>query len=191
MQHVLKDKVIAFIGDSTFFHAGLPGLVNAVHNKHNFTLIILDNSVTAMTGQQLNPNSDFGPNPVEKLDIETVVRAIGVKKVSIINAFDPKNNVDVIKDALEYNGVSVIISKGPCALYNDRKKRKRGEPIIPNKVDENICKTIYACIRDFYCPAIELNMDTMQSKIIQDLCDGCMACAKLCPISAIKSTRGE
>lgn len=191
MQHVLEENVISMIGDSTLFHAGLPGLVNAVHNKHDLTIIVLDNSVTAMTGQQPNPASDFGPDPVSEIDIEKVVKGIGVEKVEKIPAFEPKENVDNIEEAVEYDGVSVVISEGPCALYHDRLKRKRGEPIIPNEVDDETCRSIYACVEDFYCPAIELDMETMESEIQKDLCDGCMVCAKLCPIDAIESTGGE
>jgi indolepyruvate ferredoxin oxidoreductase alpha subunit len=191
MQHVLNDKIISFLGDSTFFHAALPGIVNAVHNKHNYTVIILDNSVTAMTGQQPNPGSDFGANEVQEIDIESVVRGIGVKNVLVIDAFEPKPNVSLIKEAIEQKGISVIISKGPCALWNDRKRRRNRIPIIPNKVDKETCKTIYACIRDFYCPAIQIDEETKQSVIQEDLCNGCMNCAKLCPISAIKTTGDE
>jgi indolepyruvate ferredoxin oxidoreductase alpha subunit len=190
MQHVVNDRVVALIGDSTFFHAGLPALVNAIHNGHNYTLFILDNSVTAMTGQQPNPGSDFGPNKVAEVDIEAVVRGIGVKNVTKINAFDPKPNVEAMKKAIAGEGVNVVISVGPCALYNDRKKRAAKTPIIPNKVGKETCKTIYACVRDFYCPAIQLDMETRQTMIQQDLCNGCMVCAKLCPVSAISSTGG-
>ncbi|MGM0405812.1 MAG: indolepyruvate ferredoxin oxidoreductase subunit alpha [Thermoplasmatota archaeon] len=191
MQHVLNEKVIAMIGDSTLFHAGLPGLVNAVHNQHDMTLIVLDNSVTAMTGQQPNPGSDFGPDEVTEIDIEAVVKSLGVKKVKKINSFQPQDNVDDIADMIEYEGVSVIISEGPCALYHDRKKRKQGEPIIPNRVDDDTCRSIYKCVSDFYCPAIELDMDSLHTEIKKDLCDGCMVCGKLCPIDAIESTGGE
>ncbi|MEF8835424.1 MAG: indolepyruvate ferredoxin oxidoreductase subunit alpha [Candidatus Thermoplasmatota archaeon] len=191
MQHVLEDDVIAMIGDSTLFHAGLPGLVNAVHNQHNFTLIILDNSVTAMTGQQPNPGSDFGPDPVSEIDIEKVVKGIGVEEVRKIDAFSPKESVDDIEEAIEYDGVSVVISEGPCALYHDRLKRKRGEPIVPNRIDEETCRSIYACIEDFYCPAIEIDEESGKSEIHYDLCDGCMVCGKLCPVDAMESTRGD
>jgi len=190
MQHVLQDRVISFLGDSTFFHAAIPGIINAVHNKHNYTVIILDNSVTAMTGQQPNPGSEFGPNDVVELDIEAVLRGIGVRNVVNIDAFDPKPAVNVIKEALEKTGVSAVISKGPCALYNDRLKRRARNPIIPNTVSEENCKTIYACIRDFYCPAIQLDNETKQTEILDDLCNGCMNCARLCPVSAILSTGG-
>jgi indolepyruvate ferredoxin oxidoreductase alpha subunit len=191
MQHVLSDSIITLVGDSTLFHAGLPALVNAVHNNHNYTLVILDNSVTAMTGQQPNPGSDFGPNKVKEIDIESVVKGIGVQNITTINAFDPKPNIDSMKKIIAEEGVKVIISKGPCALWNDRKKRAAGTPIIPNLVSKEACKTIYACVRDFYCPAIQLDMDTGQTEIQIDTCNGCMVCAKLCPVSAISSTGGK
>jgi indolepyruvate ferredoxin oxidoreductase alpha subunit len=190
MQHVLNDKIISFLGDSTFFHAALPGIVNAIHNKHDYTVIILDNSVTAMTGQQPNPGSDFGAAPVEELNIEAVLRGLGVKNITVIDAFDPKPNVEEIKKGIEQPGFSAIISVGPCALYNDRKRRRNREPIIPNQVSEEECKTIYACIRDFYCPAIQLDMDSRQANIQQDLCNGCGNCARLCPRTAIQTTGG-
>jgi indolepyruvate ferredoxin oxidoreductase alpha subunit len=190
MQHVLEDRVISFIGDSTFFHASLPGIVNAVHNQHDYTVIILDNNVTAMTGQQPNPGSEFGPNEVVEVDIEAVLRGIGVRNVVSIDAFNPKPAVEVIKEALNKPGISAIISKGPCALHSDRLKRRSGSPIIPNIVNEEACQSIYACIRDFYCPAICVDIGTEQSVILDDLCNGCMNCARLCPVSAISSIGG-
>ena len=190
MQHVLNDRVISFLGDSTFFHAALPGIVNAVHNNHDYTLIILDNKVTAMTGQQPNPGSDFGAAPVSKIDIEAVLKGLGVNNITKISAFDPQPNVETIKEAINSPGFNAIISVGPCALYNDRKKRQERVPIVPNGVNEEACKTIYACVRDFYCPAIQLNMETRQAEILEDLCNGCGNCSRLCPRKAIASTGG-
>jgi len=191
MQHVLEDRVVSFLGDSTFFHAAIPGIINAVHNRHDYTVVILDNSVTAMTGQQPNPGSDFGARPVDEIDIESVLRGIGVSNITAIDSFNPKENVDKIKEAMKKPGVRAIISEGPCALYNDRLKRHNRIPIIPNQVSEEECKTIYACIRDFYCPAIKLDTDTRQANILRDLCNGCGNCAQLCPRSAIHSIGGE
>jgi indolepyruvate ferredoxin oxidoreductase alpha subunit len=190
MQHVLNDKIVSFLGDSTFFHAAIPGIINAVHNRHNYTVVILDNSVTAMTGQQPNPGSDFGPNEVVEIDIEAVLRGIGVKNIITIDAFDPKPNVNTVKKALDEPGVTAIVSKGPCALYSDRIKRRERIQITPNQVDEEICRSIYACIRDFYCPAIEVDTSSQKSIILNDLCNGCMNCAKLCPVNAIHTTGG-
>ncbi|MBN2335723.1 indolepyruvate ferredoxin oxidoreductase subunit alpha [Candidatus Bathyarchaeota archaeon] len=191
MQHILEDRVISFLGDSTFFHAALPGIVNAVHNRHDYTVFILDNSVTAMTGQQPNPGSDWGARDVVELDIEAVVRGIGVKNVTVINAFDPKPNVEKIKEAIMKPGVSVVISKGPCALYNDRVKRRNRVPITPNEVNTEECKTVYACIREFYCPAISVDQKTRQASIDVAQCNGCGNCGRLCPRTAIHTTGGD
>jgi indolepyruvate ferredoxin oxidoreductase alpha subunit len=188
MQHVLEDNVVSFLGDSTFFHAAIPGIINAIHNRHDYTVVILDNSVTAMTGQQPNPGSDFGAAPVDEIDIESVLRGIGVRNITLVDAFNPQENIEKIKEAMKEPGVKAIISEGPCALYNDRLKRRNRIPIIPNLVSEEECKTIYACIRDFYCPAIKLDTDTRQANILRDICNGCGNCARLCPRSAIHGT---
>ncbi len=190
MQHVLNDRVVSFLGDSTFFHAALPGIVNAIHNRHDYTVIILDNKVTAMTGQQPNPGSDFGAAPVDVIDIEAVLRGIGVKNITVVEAFDPQPNVEEIKKAIEAPGFNAVISKGPCALYSDRNKRRARIPIIPNEVEMETCKTVYACVRDFYCPAIQIGMESRQAEIQLDLCNGCGNCGRLCPRSAIVSTGG-
>ena len=190
MQHVLNDRVISFLGDSTFFHAALPGIVNAIHNNHDYTVIILDNQVTAMTGQQPNPGSDFGAAPVTEIDIEAVLRGLGVKNITTISAFDPQPNVETIKEVINMPGFNVIISVGPCALYNDRKKRQERVSIVPNRVNEDVCKTVYACVRDFFCPAIQIDMETGQAEILDDLCNGCGNCGRLCPRAAIVSTGG-
>lgn len=190
MQHVLNDRIVSFLGDSTLFHAALPGIVNAIHNNHDYTVIVLDNKVTAMTGQQPNPGSDFGAAPVTEIDIEGVLKGLGVQNITKISAFDPQPNVETIKNVINEPGFNAIISFGPCALYNDRKKRQARTPIIPNKVDEETCKTVYACVRDFYCPAIQLNMETRQAEILQDQCNGCGNCGRLCPRTAIATTGG-
>ena len=191
MQYALEDKIVSFLGDSTFFHAAIPGIINAVHNRHDYTVVILDNSVTAMTGQQPNPGSDFGAASVDEIDIPSVLKGIGVKNITVLDAFSPKANVKQIKDAMKQPGVKAIVSIGPCALYSDRLKRRKKIPIIPNKISEEECKTIYACIRDFYCPAIQLNTVTRQANIQLELCNGCGNCTQLCPRSAVHTTGGD
>ena len=191
MQYALEDKVVSFLGDSTFFHAAIPGIINAVHNRHDYTVVILDNGVTAMTGQQPNPGSDFGAASVDEIDIPSVLKGIGVKNITVIDAFSPKGNVKQIEDAIKQPGIKAIVSIGSCALYSDRLKRRKQIPIIPNRISKEECKTIYACIRDFYCPAIQLNTSTRQANIQLELCNGCGNCAQLCPRSAIYTTGGE
>jgi indolepyruvate ferredoxin oxidoreductase alpha subunit len=188
MSQVLEDNVVSMIGDSTFFHAGLPGLVNAVYHNLNFTLIILDNEVTAMTGQQTHPSTpeDHGmPEGKHRVILENVCKGIGVEHLSIMDSYDVKNNIKIIKEALDYNGPSVVISRRSCALHGDRIKRRTGVPIIQNKVDKSSCKKPHACIRDFHCPAIKFDADDRASHIQVEICDGCGVCARICPFGVI------
>ncbi|MFW9951481.1 MAG: thiamine pyrophosphate-dependent enzyme [Candidatus Thorarchaeota archaeon] len=191
-----EEKVISVIGDSTFFHAGLPGIINICNNEENIAVIILDNSVTAMTGQQPNPGTGYGPGniPKSKIRIEEVLKGVGFKKIYINDCFDAKNSIQSFKEALEQKGPVVIISRGPCALWNDRNKRKRGEKIQPFFVDSQICRKCHTCMRDFYCPAISMEEKESEyidekgkvwkgfsSHISSELCDGCGVCSILCP----------
>jgi indolepyruvate ferredoxin oxidoreductase alpha subunit len=187
LSHAIEERVVAAVGDSTFYHAAIPALIDAVHNGNKFTLLILDNSVTAMTGQQSNPSTDFtaGWKQGKKVSIENICRAIGVEFLEIVDSYDVKNNVEVFRKALDYDGLSVVISRRECALYGDRNKRRRGEPIVPFYVDKSICKKPYMCLRTFYCPAYDIDED-QQPRISQDLCDGCSVCSKLCPFQSIK-----
>ncbi|MHA1499485.1 MAG: thiamine pyrophosphate-dependent enzyme [Promethearchaeota archaeon] len=191
-----EEKVISIIGDSTFFHAGLPGMINVRNNNENVMIIVLDNSVTAMTGQQPNPGTGYGPSgvPKHKILIENVLKGMGFENLVISDCFDAKNNIPAFKKALEEPGPSVIISRGPCALWNDRNKRRRGEKIQPFFVDNEICRKCHTCMRDFYCPAI--SMETAETEYVDEngktwkgysshisteLCDGCGVCSIICP----------
>ncbi len=190
LQHCVEEPVVAMIGDSTFLHAGLPGLVNAVHQRARLKLIILDNSVTAMTGQQHNPASphEDGEEREQRIDLEALLRGLGVGDITVIDPYDIKNTPAQIKEALGRPGLGVVISRRECALYGDRSKRRRGVPIAPNAVEKSVCKRIYACVRDFHCPAISLDEEG-QASISRELCDGCMMCARICPVTAIKPAR--
>jgi indolepyruvate ferredoxin oxidoreductase alpha subunit len=189
LSHVIEERVVAVVGDSTFFHASIPALVNAVHNGNKFTLLILDNSVTAMTGQQFNPSTEFtaGGRQGKKVSIENICKALGVDFVEVVDSYDVKNNVEVFRKALDYDGLAVVVSRRECALYGDRNKRRRGEKIVPFYVDKEICKRPYVCLRTFYCPAYELDED-QQPRISRELCDGCSVCSQLCPVQSIKRT---
>jgi len=191
-----EEKVISIIGDSTFFHAGLPGMVNICNNDEDVIVVVLDNSVTAMTGQQPNPGTGYGPAgvPKNKIQIESVLKGIGFNNIVINDCFDAKNCIPAFKKALEEKGPTVIISRGPCALWNDRNKRKRGEKIQPFYVDNTICRKCHTCMRDFYCPAISMESNISEftdnngklwkghsSHISQELCDECGVCSIICP----------
>jgi indolepyruvate ferredoxin oxidoreductase alpha subunit len=187
LSHIIEERVVAVVGDSTFFHAGIPALVNAVHNENKFTLLILDNSVTAMTGQQFNPSTEFiaGKRQGKRVSIENICKAIGVEFVEVVDSYDARGNVEVFRKALDFNGLAVVISRRECALYGDRNKRRRGEKIVPFYVDKNVCKRPYVCLRTFYCPAYELDED-QQPRISRELCDGCSVCSRLCPLHSVK-----
>jgi indolepyruvate ferredoxin oxidoreductase alpha subunit len=193
MQYAVKEKVVAMIGDSTFWHAGLPGLVNAIHHGDDFTLILLDNSVTAMTGQQYNPGSDktAGERAAKPLVLENVIRAMGVEDVTIVDPYDVKKASAGMKEALSRKGPNVIISRRACALYADRQRRRRGEAIGSNRVDKDACKKPYACIRQFYCPAISIDDKDRKASITKELCDRCDVCAKVCPFGSIRERGAE
>jgi indolepyruvate ferredoxin oxidoreductase alpha subunit len=187
VSHVIEERAVAVVGDSTFFHAAIPALVNAVHNGNKFTLLVLDNSVTAMTGQQYNPSTEFtaGGRQGKKISIEGICKAIGVELVEVVDSYDVKNNVEVFRKALDYDGLAVVVCRRECALYGDRNKRRRGEKIVPFYVDKDMCKRPYVCLRTFYCPAYELDEDR-QPRISPELCDGCSVCSRLCPIKSVK-----
>ena len=191
VQHSAQERAIVALGDSTFFHAALPGVVNAVHNQDDMTLIILHNSVTAMTGQQTHPAHPHraGGMPGEQLDIGKVLEGLGVGKVVHIDSYaDVKANVKACKEALDHQGVSAIISHGECALYHFRNYRHAGGKLVPFFVNKEICRKAYTCIRDFMCPAISIDPADGKARIAPELCVGCGVCAQLCGWKAIKST---
>ncbi len=179
---VTDKKVISFIGDSTFFHSGIPGLINAVFNNHNFTLVILDNGITAMTGHQHHPGVDMKALNMEgyaHVSIEEIVRAVGVPHVSIIRPYRVKKSIESIKEALNFKGVSVVISKEACTLFAKALKKPRGRSFF---VSEK-CKNHRNCINELACPAFFIEDNRV--KIDPVLCSGCTVCAQICPEHAI------
>jgi indolepyruvate ferredoxin oxidoreductase, alpha subunit len=185
---VTDKKVIALIGDSTFFHSGIPGLINAVFNNHDFTLVILDNRTTAMTGHQPNPGVDMnelnfeGYNPVS---IEKLVSAMGVGHVSVIRPYNLKKSISAIREAIEYKGVSVIIAKEKCTLYAKSLKQLKGRSFyVTDK-----CKNHRDCINELACPAFFIQDEKV--KINPSLCVGCAVCAQVCPENAILPIKKE
>lgn len=169
-------KAIAFIGDSTFFHTGIPGIINAVYNNTDITIVILDNSTTAMTGHQ--PHPGIGKTMMNsissKVDIYSVVKACGVGHIAKGDPLDFKNSVEIIKQAVEYNGPSVVIFESPCiALF---------KPKVKYQISDN-CTKCKKCIKDIGCPAISVIDGNV--KIEPTLCYGCGLCTNVCPFKAI------
>jgi indolepyruvate ferredoxin oxidoreductase alpha subunit len=185
---VNDQKVIAFIGDSTFFHSGIPGLINAVYNRHNFTLVILDNGTTAMTGHQPNPGVDMtqlGMDGYGKVSIEAVVKAIGVDYVTTIKPYKVKKSIAAIKEAIHHTGVSVIISEEICALYANALKLPKRKPFHVSAK----CQNHKDCISSLACPAFYIWNDRV--KIDANLCTGCAVCAQICPENAILPVKAK
>ena len=179
---VTDKKVVSFIGDSTFFHSGIPGLVNAVFNNHNFTLVILDNGITAMTGHQPNPGVDMGLMNLQgygQISIEAVVRALGVPHIAIIQPYKVKKSIETLREAFNFKGVSVVIAQEMCTLYaKGFKKTKSRSYYISDK-----CQNHRDCISQLACPAFFL--DAEKVKIDPVMCSGCAVCAQVCPENAI------
>ncbi|MCK9151240.1 indolepyruvate ferredoxin oxidoreductase subunit alpha [Methanobacterium alcaliphilum] len=177
--------IICFIGDSTFFHSGIPPLINAVHNKHKLVVTVLDNRTTAMTGGQPNPGLpvDGMGDTAPEISIEKIVRATGAEFVETINPLSLKKTVDVYKRALEYDGVSVVISKYPCVLIKDKKPSKA----VMDVKDEK-CEGCMECASELACPAISLNNE---GKIEIDplACKGCTICVQMCSKKAIRARK--
>ncbi len=192
LQYAAQEKIVAMIGDSTFWHAGMPGLVNAIHHRDDLTLVILDNEVTAMTGQQPNPGTDYtaGGRGAKPLIMEDVIRAMGLTDITIVDPYQVKAIVAPMREALSRKGPNVIISRRACALYSDRNKRRRGEAIDTNKVDKDTCKRPYTCVRNFFCPAISIDDSDRKAFITEELCDRCDVCAMLCPFGSIRKREG-
>lgn len=182
-------KILAFIGDSTFFHSGMTGLVHAVFNNHKFTLVILDNQITAMTGHQPSPAMD--PQAVDAgltpVDIEAVVRGLGVKHVQVVRPTNLKKTEAAIREALEYDGLSVIIAREPCPLSVKRHLGK--QKAVKFTVDQDKCSKCRACISTFACPAFFVENETI--RIDPALCAGCAVCVQVCPAHAIKPAKAD
>lgn len=180
-------KVISIIGDSTFFHSGISGLINAIFNNHDVTVIILDNRTTAMTGHQPNPGvdmSELGFDGYNSISIEALVTSLGVQHVSTIKPFNIKKSIALIKDALNFKGVSVVIAKEKCILYAKSLKQMRGKAF---RVTDK-CKNHKDCINELACPAFYI--DNERVKINESLCTGCSVCAQVCPEHAIAPVKG-
>jgi len=175
-----NQKVVAFIGDSTFFHSGLPALVNAVHQKHDFLLVILDNGTTAMTGHQPHPGVSLVPSgyPGEHVPIARVVKALGVEKLWVVNPYKYKESLAATQEALTASGIRVLISQAPCILYEARitgKKRKARFQVSRG------CGECRGCLDNFGCPAMYLESgEEGRLQIDPDLCSGCAFCVQWC-----------
>ena len=171
-------KTVAVIGDSTFMHSGITGLVNMAYNESNATVIIVDNSITGMTGHQQNPTTGFNlkGDPCAKIDLETLCRAVGIKRVRVVDPYDLAQCDAAIKEELAAAEPSVIISRRPCALLKYVKHK------APLAVDAEKCVGCKACMK-IGCPAISI-IDG-KAKVDATQCVGCGVCEQLCKFGAL------
>ncbi|MCQ2472971.1 MAG: indolepyruvate ferredoxin oxidoreductase subunit alpha [Saccharofermentans sp.] len=179
-----EKNTVAVIGDSTFMHSGMTGLANIAYNQTNSTVIILDNSITGMTGHQQNPTTGFNlrGDPAGKIDLEALVRAMGINRVRVVDPYNLAEAEQAVKEELAAEEPSVIISRRPCALL---KQVKRGEPI---QVNPDKCKSCKACMK-LGCPAISFKGGKAHVDVTQ--CFGCKVCSELCKFGAFETLNGE
>ena len=171
-------KTVAIIGDSTFMHSGMTGLATVAYNQSNSTIIIVDNSITGMTGHQQNPTTgkNLYGEPAGKVDLEALVKALGINSVKVVDPYNIAECEQVLKEELAKDEPSVIISRRPCALLKEVKHEK---PLI---VSQDKCKSCKMCMK-IGCPAI--SMKGGKAKIDETLCVGCGVCTQMCKFDAI------
>ena len=173
-----EKKTVAVIGDSTFMHSGMTGLANIAYNGTNSTVIIVDNSITGMTGHQQNPTTGYNikGDPATKINLEALCHALGINRVRVVDPYDLKETERVIMEEIAVDEPSVIISRRPCALL----KYVKAKPAL--KVDADKCKACKACSK-IGCPAI--TKKDKKAFIDPTLCVGCGVCTQLCAFDAI------
>ena len=172
-----ENKTVAVIGDSTVVHSGMTGLANIAYNQSNSTIIILDNSITGMTGHQQNPTTGYNikGDPAGKINLESLVKSMGINRVRVVDPYNLKECDEVIKEELAIDEPSVIISRRPCALLKYVKHKS------PLKIDSEKCIGCKNCMK-IGCPAI--SMKNGKATVDSTLCVGCEVCSQLCPKKA-------
>ncbi|MCD6522803.1 MAG: indolepyruvate ferredoxin oxidoreductase subunit alpha [Candidatus Diapherotrites archaeon] len=195
IKKVSNQEVVAFVGDSTFFHAGMPGIANLRFNDGNAPLVIvMDNGITAMTGHQPHPGSGFTGmgEPVTPIKIEEVAKALGAE-VRVANAFNQKDLIERLKELKERKGLRVLVSRGECRLLTKRKLRAKDVRFVTFEIDQEKCMKCSECTDHFSCPAImevrEKPNEEAKYVIDPDLCWGCSVCMQICPYNAIRPRR--
>ena len=183
-------KVVAFMGDSTFFHAGLPGITNAVFNQHNITLILMENGTTAMTGHQDHPATGRNFNDVtEKIPVRSVLEGLGIQHIYEVDTYQQNKLKELVEKAVEEDALSVVIARHPCMLKFTREQRRRkGYQPRQVSIDQAVCDRNHECVAVFGCPTFTREEDG-RVEINADLCIGDGSCIQTCPTSAISPAK--
>jgi indolepyruvate ferredoxin oxidoreductase alpha subunit len=193
ISHFVDKPLIVTIGDSTFFHAGMPALVNAVYNGAKFVLVVLDNQVTAMTGHQPNPAVGLSATgeKAPRIMIEDIAKACGVENVAVVDPFKVTEMRKVLRESIDSGKLSVIVARQVCTLQAVAQKRRKGEKVSTYTIDEAVCKDCKVCYKIYGCPAITRNEKTGKPEIDSSQCLACGVCATLCPYNAIRKKEKE
>jgi indolepyruvate ferredoxin oxidoreductase alpha subunit len=183
-------ETMATIGDSTFFHAAIPGLVNAVYNNSKIVVAVLDNLTTAMTGHQPHPGTGVTgmQTYTERVLVENVAEGCGARYVKVVNPFKTKEATAVLREAVQQPGPAVVVLRAPCTLMDAREKRRRGIKVKPAKITDK-CTNCMACINLLGCPSLILEEGKV--KIDEDSCAACGLCVSVCPYKAVEGSCAE
>lgn len=181
----LKEPIVAVLGDSTFFHAGIPALINAVTNKSSFVTIVFDNSITAMTGHQPAPTTGLTAkgDSTKQMKVEDIAKAIGVEYVRVLDPLDINESRQRLEEAIRRGELVLIVFRRPCAIQERRLARMKGLRLVHYKIDVALCTKCKFCISKIGCPAIEVDGERIW--IDADQCSGCGLCVKICRFGAI------
>ena len=179
-------KVVIFLGDSTFFHAGLPGIINLIFNKHNVTLVLMENGTTAMTGHQDHPGTGRNFNDAtERISVRSLLEGLGVRHISEADTYKQEELAGLIRESLAIDGFSVVIARHPCMLkFTREQKAKKGYRRGFVEIDPGRCEKIHECLERFGCPSFRRH-DGGAVTVNRDLCIGDGSCMQTCPASAI------
>ena len=185
-------RVLVFLGDSTFFHAGLPGIVNAVFNNHDITLVLMENGTTAMTGHQDHAASGRNFNAVtDKIPVRKVLEGLGVRHIFEADTYQQARLADQLRQALDVSGFSVVIARHPCMLKFTRERRqKKGFKAMQVAIDQAVCDRNLTCVAAFGCPTFTRD-DSGRVFVNEDLCIGDGSCVQTCPTSAITAPKSR
>ena len=181
-----RRKVVAFMGDSTFFHAALPGVVNAIFNHHPITLILMENGTTAMTGHQDHAASGHNFNAAtDKIPVRRVLEGLGVKHIFEVDTYQQAKLTQLVKEATSLDEFSVVIARHPCMLkFTREQRRKSGYRQRQVVIDQDVCERIHTCVEAFGCPTF--SRDAAGNVTVNtDLCIGDGSCIQTCPTQAI------
>ena len=181
-----KRPVVAFLGDSTFFHAGIPGIINGLFNQHNLILVLMENGTTAMTGHQDHAASGRNFNgPAEAIPIRRVLEGLGVQHIFETDTYRQQELTEMMRQALAVDGLSVVIARHPCMLlFNRKQRRKSGYAARHVNIDQERCTRMHACVEEFACPSFSRAADGSVT-VNRELCIGDGSCLQTCPAGAI------